>query len=95
MSQSQNSFPSVGLTANEVSNLWSSYLKNSMELRLYEYFFASTEDSEIKQVIEKTLKQSQKNINELKELFIKENLTIPLGFTEEDVRVGTHKVFLF
>ena len=70
MSQTKNNVPSVGLTANEVSNLWSSYLKNSMEQRLFEYFFASTENNEIKQVIEKMLNQSQKNINELKDIFI-------------------------
>ncbi|MCQ6280271.1 DUF3231 family protein [Bacillus sp. EB600] len=85
--------PFVELTANEVSNLWSSYLKSSMEQRLFEYFFASTEDSSIKQVIETMLTQSQKNINELKEIFIKENLTIPLGFTHEDVRTDVPKVF--
>lgn len=81
------------LTATEVSNLWSSYLMNSMQQRLFEYFLASTEDSQIKQVIEKMLNQSQKNINELKELFDKENLTIPLGFTDKDVRVDAIKVF--
>jgi hypothetical protein len=92
MSQTNN-IPFIELTANEVSNLWSSYLKNSMEQRLLEYFFASTEDNEIKQVIEIMLNQSQKNINELKEIFVKENLTVPLGFTDEDVRVDALKVF--
>ena len=93
MSQTKNNIPFIELTANEVSNLWSSYLKSSMEQRLLEYFFASTEDSEIKQVIEKMLDQSKKSINELMEIFIKENLTIPHGFTEEDVRIDALKVF--
>lgn len=93
MIHTKNSPPFEELTANEVSNLWSSYLKNSMELRLFEYFFASTEINEIKQLIEKMLILSQRNLNELKEIFIKENLTIPLGFTEEDVRNDAPKVF--
>ncbi|MGG3562099.1 DUF3231 family protein [Neobacillus rhizosphaerae] len=93
MSQTKNMAPSEGLTANEISNIWSSYLKNSMELKFFEYFVASTANNEIKQVIEKMLNQSQKNLNELKEIFSKENLTIPLGLTDEDVRADTHKIF--
>ncbi|MED4228959.1 DUF3231 family protein [Neobacillus cucumis] len=93
MSHTNNNWAFAELTANEVSNLWSSYLKSSMELRLFEYFNASTENNEIKQVIEKMLNQSQQNINELTEIFTKVNLTIPLGFTDEDVRVDALKVF--
>ncbi|PFN79157.1 hypothetical protein COJ85_30925 [Bacillus sp. AFS076308] len=93
MSQTNNDLPFIELTTNEVSNLWSSYLKNSMEQRLFEYFFASTEDRQIKQVIEKMLNQSKKSINELQVIFTKENLAIPRGFTEEDVRIDALKVF--
>jgi ferritin-like metal-binding protein YciE len=93
MSDTKDTMPFVELTAAEVSNIWSSYLMNSMEQRLLEYFFASTEDSEIKQVIEKMLHQSRKNIDDLKEIFIKDKLTVPLGFTDEDVRFDRPKVF--
>ena len=93
MSHSENNMSFIELTSNEVSNLWSSYLKSSMDLRFFEYFYASTENNEIKKVIEKMLNQSQNNLNEIKEIFIKENLTIPLGFTNDDVRVDALKVF--
>ena len=52
MSHTENDMPFIELTSNEVSNLWSSYIKSSMELRLFEYFYASAENNEIKQVIE-------------------------------------------
>lgn len=53
-----------------------------MEICLLKYFFlASTEDNQIKQVIENMLTHSQNNLTELNEFFIKENLTIPRGFT--------------
>jgi ferritin-like metal-binding protein YciE len=93
MNHAKKNLHLVNLTATEVSNLWSSYLMNSMHQRLFEYFFASTEDSDLKQVLEKTLNQSQKNLNELKVVFSKENLPVPLGFTDQDVRVGAPKVF--
>lgn len=89
----ENNKPTEGLTATEVSNIWSSYLKNSMELRLFEYFYATTEDGEIKKVVERMLNQSQKNIDELKGIFLTEKLTIPLGFTDQDRRAGAQKVF--
>ncbi|MFC4797788.1 DUF3231 family protein [Neobacillus sp. GCM10023253] len=93
MSDTKNHMPLAELTSSEVSNLWSSYLKSNMELRFFEYFYASIESNETKQVIEKMLNQTENSINELKEIFIKDNLTIPLGFTDEDVRVGVPKVF--
>lgn len=93
MSNTNNHRPFLELTANEVSNLWSSFLMNSMQQRLLEYFLASTDDSKIKQIIQKMLTQCQENINELKEIFDKENLNAPQGFTEEDVRVDATKVF--
>jgi ferritin-like metal-binding protein YciE len=88
-----NNIPFEGLTASEVSNLWSSYLMNSMEQRLLEYFFASTDHNEIKQVIEKILNKSKQNLAELREIFISENFTVPFGFTDEDVMADAHKVF--
>ncbi|MEH7223653.1 DUF3231 family protein [Bacillus sp. JJ1566] len=93
MSNLNKRMPFLELTATEVSNIWSSFLMNSMKQRLFEYFFETTEDSKIKQVIEKVLNQSRKNINELTDIFVKENLNVPLGFTDEDVRVDATKVF--
>ena len=93
MSNANKHMPFPELTANEVSNLWSSFLMNSMQQRLLEYFLASTDDSKIKQIIEKILTQSQENINELKEIFDKENLNAPQGFTEKDVRIDGIKIF--
>ncbi|MCM3690380.1 DUF3231 family protein [Neobacillus niacini] len=93
MSNTNKHTPFLELTATEVSNIWSSFLMNSMQQRLLEYFSASIDDSKIKEVIEKMLTQSQDNINELNEIFAKENLNAPHGFTEEDIRVNAPKVF--
>ncbi|MDF2840871.1 MAG: hypothetical protein K0Q99_1643 [Clostridia bacterium] len=84
---------SIGLTSTEISNIWSAYMKNNMELRFFEYFIETTEDSEVRIVVESMLKHAQYAINELKSIFLKENIVIPLGFTKEDVKVNTPKVF--
>lgn len=81
------------LTATEISNIWAGYLKITMELRLYEYFFATADDPEVKKIVEKLLNFAQKNMQDLKGIFTKEKITIPLGFTSEDVRLDAGKVF--
>ncbi|WLR55183.1 DUF3231 family protein [Mesobacillus subterraneus] len=83
----------VELTSTEISNIWSSYLKSSMELRFFQYFYATSEDSEVKNTVGKLVEFSQKSLNDLKAIFIKENMTVPLGFTEKDVRLEADKVF--
>lgn len=81
------------LTANEVSNLWSSYLKNSMEQRLFEYFYESCEDEQIKAMAKKILDHAKLSLEELTVIFNKDNLTTPHAFTEQDVTPDAHKVF--
>ncbi|WP_226086283.1 DUF3231 family protein [Mesobacillus sp. S13] len=83
----------VDLTSTEISNIWSSYLKSSMELRFFQYFQATVEDPEVKTIVEKLVDFSEQSLEDLKAIFIKENLTIPLGFTEKDVRLDADKVF--
>lgn len=83
----------VGLTSTEISNIWSSYLKSSMELRFFQYFYETADSIEVKNIVEKLVGFSQKSLSDLKTIFLKENLTIPLGFTEKDVRLNAGKVF--
>lgn len=85
--------PKVGLTATEVSNIWAAYMKNSMDLRFFEYFTSTTNDEDIKKVIDQMINHCNSNLNELKSMFTQENLTIPIGFTDEDVRIGGHPLF--
>ncbi|TLS35397.1 DUF3231 family protein [Pseudalkalibacillus caeni] len=88
-----NNDPAIELTANEISNIWAGYLKSSMELRFFEHFLSTTKDKDIKKVVEKMFNFSQKKINELKKIFNKDHLAVPLGFTEKDIRDDAEKVF--
>ncbi len=72
---------------------WSAYLKNSMDLRFFEYFFSTTTDEDIKKVIDSMINHCNSNLNELKSIFTQENLTIPIGFTDEDVQIGGLPLF--
>ena len=82
-----------GLTSSEVSSIWAGYMKGSFEQRFFQYFLETTKDDEIKKIVERMLNQSKVSIEETKAIFIKENIAIPLGFTDEDVRVKAPKMF--
>ena len=93
MSNERDTEALVGLTSTEISNIWTAYLKNSMEQKFFEYFLSTTEDDDVAKVIKKFLIQLKKSTNELKKLFDSENLVIPLGFTDEDTCLDASRVF--
>ena len=59
MSSENNKESIEGLTSSEVSSVWAGYMKGSYEQRFFEYFFETTEDSEIKKIVERMLNQSR------------------------------------
>ena len=71
-----------GLTSWEVSSVLAGYMKGSLEQRFFQYFLETTEDSEIKNIVERILNQSTLSIDETKAILIKENIVIPLGFAD-------------
>ncbi|MEH6988223.1 DUF3231 family protein [Cytobacillus firmus] len=81
------------LTVSEVSNMWSSYLKNSMELQFFTYFFQTAEDRKVRKIVGWLLHQSGKNLKQLQDFFHKESISVPLGFTDEDININAGKVF--
>ncbi len=93
MNTEKNNESFVGLTSAEVSSVWAGYMKGSFEQRFFEYFLLTTEDGEIKKIVERMLNQSRINIEVAETIFTNENIAIPLGFTDEDVRVEALKMF--
>jgi hypothetical protein len=83
----------AGLTSSEISSIWAAYMNNSMELRFFQYFIRTIENDEIRKITDKMLNKCQKNIKEIKDIFNKENLAIPVGFTDMDVNISAPKVF--
>lgn len=83
----------VKLTGAELGALWSSYMVESGSSPMLTYFVETTEDEEIKAVINKALQQSKKNLSELTNLFKEEGFPIPVGFSEEDVNLKAPKLY--
>jgi hypothetical protein len=83
----------IRLTSAEISNLWTSYMNDSMAKCVLKYFSEKVEDTQIQSLLEYALSLSQKHIQRLSDLFTSENLPIPYGFTDEDVNVKAPRLY--
>ena len=81
------------LTAPEIANLWTHYIRETQSVCINKYVLNSIEDSEIKSILEYALGLSHKHLETLTHIFNKENFPIPLGFTENDVNLEAPPLF--
>jgi hypothetical protein len=83
----------VKLTASEISNLWASYLADSMSICVLKHFLQHVEDVDIKPLINHALDLSQQHAEMIKGIFTEEKIQIPQGFTEQDVNLKAKRLF--
>jgi hypothetical protein len=83
----------IRLTSAEIANLWSTYMSDCMAECVLKYFLEKVEDTEIRPIIEYALHLPQKHIRTIKELFKSENITVPQGFTDEDVNLKAPRLY--
>ncbi|WP_175989633.1 DUF3231 family protein [Bacillus sp. Marseille-Q1617] len=81
------------LTAAEISNLWTSYLNDSMAVCGIRYYLRHIDDDDIKRVLEYALSISEEHVRRVTKLLKAEDYTIPFGFTEEDVNLEAPRLF--
>jgi len=89
----KKSNPDRKLTAPEMGKLWATYMGNSMSNCILNYFLQHVEDQDIKKLVEHAKRLTEEFQSSVKEIFIKENIPIPHGFTEEDVNLGAPRLF--
>jgi hypothetical protein len=83
----------VRLTSAELSNLWASYMNDSMAICVIKHFLKKAEDKDVQSVLKYSLELAQKHVNEIPEIFKKENQPIPQGFTDNDVDVDSPRLY--
>lgn len=83
----------IRLTSAEISNLWTTYMNNTMSKCVLSYFLSKVEDTEIRSVVEYALNVSNKLIDEIETIFKEEKLPIPVGFTDSDVNVNAARLY--
>jgi hypothetical protein len=80
-------------SAAEIGKLWTTYMGNSMSVRILSYFYKNTEDEEIKLVVENALTLSVQIVKEIEVLLKSKSYPIPIGFSEEDVNLSAPRLF--
>ncbi len=83
----------IKLTSAELSYLWATYLSDSMAICVFKYFLEHIEDEDIKALVVHALELSEEHVNFIKEVFSKEKIQIPQGFTEADVNLKAKRLF--
>lgn len=81
------------ITTAEISMLWSTYIGDSMGICILSHFLLTTEDQEIKPIIEFALKSAHDHLHHISELFKLEGIPIPNGFGKQDVNLEAKKLF--
>jgi len=72
----------IPLISSEIAGLWNSYMSDTMMVCIIKHCIYNVEDSEIRDILQQTLDLSNQHIEELTNMFNKEELTIPEGFTD-------------
>lgn len=85
--------PKMRLTAPEISNLWTHYVRETMSVCVNKYVLVHIQDGEIRSVFDEALNLSQQHLQKMTEFFNLESFPIPQGFTDEDVDVNTPPIF--
>lgn len=89
----ESNHSTIKMTAAELSFLWATYLNDTMSICVLHYFLQNIEDPEIKILVEHALELSQQHVAKIKEMFINENISVPQGFTEQDVNLKSERMF--
>lgn len=81
------------LSAPEIANLWTQYLRETMAVCIAKFALRHMKDQEIRLIYEHSLGLSEKHINHIAEIFKESNFPIPLGFSDKDVNFEAPPLF--
>ncbi|WP_243300352.1 DUF3231 family protein [Bacillus litorisediminis] len=77
----------------ELANLWTSYMNDSMLLRIFQHFRQHLEDPEIQPLLHYAIELSSNHLKKIEEIFNEENIPVPIGFTEDDVDLSAPRLY--
>ncbi|MDD9269544.1 DUF3231 family protein [Paenibacillus sp. GCM10023248] len=83
----------VGLSSTEIAWLWSVYINESMSICLIKHLQKYNGHKDVEVLLQRTMDLSEKHMEEIKNIFSKENFPIPRGFSENDVDLTAPALF--
>ncbi|MFC4560115.1 DUF3231 family protein [Virgibacillus kekensis] len=81
------------LTSSELADLFNNYLGDSMYSCVFEHFLQVVKDDEIRDYIKFAQTISKRHLKEIEKIFRSEDIPVPVGFGEQDVRKDAPKLF--
>ncbi|NPV93505.1 MAG: DUF3231 family protein [Firmicutes bacterium] len=81
------------LTSGEIADLWQMYMIDSLVVCSLKHFDRTVEDPEIRPLVKYALGVSQKHVQKVKDIFNRENLPVPHGFTDDDLDLNAPRLF--
>lgn len=81
------------LTAAEIGTLWTQYMNDSMATHVLKYLFAKAEDDDIKSILGFYLNTSQAHLGAITNIFVQDQVPVPVAFTEGDVNIKAPRLF--
>ncbi|MGP4060463.1 DUF3231 family protein [Halobacillus sp. H74] len=81
------------LAASEIGDLFASYLGDSLFACVFEHHLQVVEDDEIKDFIRYAFDIAKKHLNMIEGIYTQENIPVPVGFGEQDVRKDAPPLF--
>ena len=84
------------LTSAEIANLWNTYMHYSTLTCVFKYFekvARDNNDNDIMSLMSYALKSFETRLKWITDTFKRENLTIPLGFSENDVNINAPQLY--
>ena len=88
-----NSNHETKLTSAEIAAIWTQYLNETAGLCFHIHMMEHLKDKEIKDVFEYAISLGTKHLEKIKEFFVSEGFSIPIGFTNHDVIPNTPRLF--
>jgi hypothetical protein len=83
----------IQLTSAELSQLWGSYINDTLAVCMLQHFLHTVEDHEIRPVLQYAYDLSIKHLQTLSSLYMEESIPIPIGFSEKDVNNEAPRLF--
>ncbi|MFP7736550.1 DUF3231 family protein, partial [Priestia aryabhattai] len=82
------------LTSAEISNLWNTYMNDSLNICMVTHFLQTVEDSDVKPLLEETINVAQGHLVEIETIFQQEGIPKPVGFpVEKHVKLNAPRLF--
>lgn len=81
------------LTSSEISNLWTHYIRETLQVCVIKYKLLTIKDPEVHKIFLIALELSEKHIEIMRNIFSEANFPTPIGFTDEDVNLDAPPLF--